>query len=255
MVSLLAGEDGEEGLANQFQNYLESMTSSGSGMLQGRKESINNNLKRIDTRIDAMEARLEQRQKTLEAQFSAMETLVSGLNAQSSYLSQQMTAITNIMKREQTMNGYTNQYLANTVISASPEQLMLMLYDGAVRFLSLRPFRPSRTARPTNGPITSTRPRPSSPNLPPPWTTPRMPSWPTTLTALYGYMLRRMMQANLKNDARPLVEVKELLADLRATWAQAIEINKTGIARGRRHALRIFRHRTCLSSPGSGDVK
>ena len=34
------------------------------------------------------------------------------------------------------MNGYTNQYLANTVLSASPEQLMLMLYDGAGRFLA-----------------------------------------------------------------------------------------------------------------------
>ena len=35
------------------------------------------------------------------------------------------------------MNGYTNQYMANTVNSASPEQLMLMLYDGAIRFISL----------------------------------------------------------------------------------------------------------------------
>lgn len=35
------------------------------------------------------------------------------------------------------MNGYTNQYLTNTVHSASPEQLMLMLYDGAIRFVAL----------------------------------------------------------------------------------------------------------------------
>ena len=35
------------------------------------------------------------------------------------------------------MNGYTNQYLVNTVNSASPEQLMLMLYDGAIRFLGM----------------------------------------------------------------------------------------------------------------------
>ena len=97
VVSLLAGEDGVEGVATRFKNYLFEMTSSGSGLLQGRKESITNNLKRIDTKVDAVQARLEQRQKTLEAQFSAMETLISGLNAQSSYLSQQMTAITNMM--------------------------------------------------------------------------------------------------------------------------------------------------------------
>ena len=35
------------------------------------------------------------------------------------------------------MNGYTNQYLANSVNAASPEQLMLMLYDGAIRFISM----------------------------------------------------------------------------------------------------------------------
>ena len=97
VVSLLAGEDGVEGVATRFKNYLFDLTSSATGMLQGRRESINSNLKRIDTKIDASQARLEQRQKTLEAQFSAMETLVSNLNAQSSYLTQQMTALTNMM--------------------------------------------------------------------------------------------------------------------------------------------------------------
>jgi len=97
IVGLLAGKDGGKGVIAQFQEYLGSMTSSTSGMLQGRKESITNSIKRIDTRIESMEMRLEQRQKVLEAQFSAMETLVSSLNAQSSYLTQQMTAISNIM--------------------------------------------------------------------------------------------------------------------------------------------------------------
>lgn len=97
VVSLLAGEGEQTGLAKKFQDYLSSMTNSSSGMLKGRKDSITTNIKRIDNRIESMEARLEQRQKTMEAQFSAMESLVSGLNAQSSYLSQQMDAISNIM--------------------------------------------------------------------------------------------------------------------------------------------------------------
>ena len=93
VVSLLAGEDGVEGVAIRFKNYLFDLTSSATGMLQGRRESINSNLKRIDTKIDASQARLEQRQKTLEAQFSAMETLVSNLNSQGDFLTQQMNAI------------------------------------------------------------------------------------------------------------------------------------------------------------------
>lgn len=93
VVSLLAGEEGVDGVATKYKNYLYEMTNSGTGMLKGRKESINNNLERIDNQITKMEARLEQRQKTWESQFSAMETLVSGLNSQSSYLTQQMSIL------------------------------------------------------------------------------------------------------------------------------------------------------------------
>ena len=97
VVSLLAGENGLDGIAGQFQDYLGSLTDSVSGLLKGRKDSIDSNLRRLDTRITSMEMRLEKRQQMLERQFSAMESLISGLNAQSSYLSQQMTAITNMM--------------------------------------------------------------------------------------------------------------------------------------------------------------
>lgn len=123
------------------------------------------------------------------------------------------------------MNGYTNQYLANTVLSASPEQLMLLLYDGAGRFLAqaIQAIEDGQIEKRTHGinkasaivtEFAATLDRSQAPAL------------ADDLTALYGYMLRRMMQANLKNDAEPLVEVKGLLADLRATWAQAIEINR-----------------------------
>ncbi len=98
VTTLLSGEDGKDGLAKQFQDYLESMTSSTTGMLQGRKTSINSSIKRMDNRIETMEARLVQREKTLRSQFTAMEQLVSGMNAQSSYLAQQMSAISNMMK-------------------------------------------------------------------------------------------------------------------------------------------------------------
>jgi flagellar protein FliS len=123
------------------------------------------------------------------------------------------------------MNGYTNQYLANTVLSASPEQLLLMLYDGAGRFLAqaIQAIEDGRIEQRTHGinkasaivaEFAATLDRSQAPAL------------ADDLTALYAYMLQRMMQANLKNDAEPLVEVKGLLADLRATWAEAIEINR-----------------------------
>jgi len=123
------------------------------------------------------------------------------------------------------MNGYTNQYLANTVNSASPEQLMLMLYDGAIRFISLgiqaienglidkRAYYINKTSAIVSE-FAATLDHNQDAKL------------AEDLDALYGYMLSRMLEANLKNDTAPLLEVKKLLSDLRATWAQAITINK-----------------------------
>ena len=32
------------------------------------------------------------------------------------------------------MNAYTQQYQQNQILTASPEQILVMLYDGAIRF-------------------------------------------------------------------------------------------------------------------------
>lgn len=97
VVKLLAGDGGEDGMAKRMREYVDSITSASTGLLKGRKDSIDSNIKKIDNRIDSMEMRLEKRQKMLETQFRSMETLVNGLNAQSSYLTQQMSMLTNMM--------------------------------------------------------------------------------------------------------------------------------------------------------------
>ncbi|MGI6657717.1 MAG: flagellar export chaperone FliS [Desulfobulbus sp.] len=123
------------------------------------------------------------------------------------------------------MNPYTNQYRLNTITSASPEQLMLMLYDGAIRFLAqaiqaIENDMIDKRAHFINkasaivSEFAATLNHSVNPEL------------TENLDALYGYMLNRMMEANLKNDTAPLIEVKKMLSDLRSTWAKAIEINK-----------------------------
>ena len=97
IATLLAGEEGVTGIATKFKNFLYDTTNSGTGLYKTKKDSISTNLKKIETSISNTEARLEMRQKMLEAQFSAMETLVSGLNNQSTYLTQQMENLSNMM--------------------------------------------------------------------------------------------------------------------------------------------------------------
>lgn len=123
------------------------------------------------------------------------------------------------------MNGYTNNYLASQVNTASPEQLMLMLYDGAVRFASLAikaieenaPDKRSYYINKTYAILSefaATLDHNQDAQL------------AENLDALYNYMQQQLMKANLKNDPKPVGEVKDMLSDLRKTWAQAIEIDK-----------------------------
>lgn len=46
------------------------------------------------------------------------------------------------------------------------------------------------------------------------------------LKALYGYMHRRMLEANLKKDIGILNEVSEILIELRDAWAEAVKSSK-----------------------------
>ena len=133
------------------------------------------------------------------------------------------------------MNGYTNQYLVNTVNSASPEQLMLLLYDGAIRFLGQgiqaidngmidkRAYYINKASA-ISSEFAATLDHAQSPEL------------AENLDGLYNYMLGRLLDANVKNDTAPLIEVKNMLSDLRATWAEAIEMIKQEKAQGQEPA-------------------
>ena len=124
------------------------------------------------------------------------------------------------------MNAYTNQYMVNTIKSASPEQLLLMLYDGAIRFAALgvkaidandfekRSYYVNKTSA-----IISELAATLDHSLD--------PDFADNLDALYHYMLNNLMDANLKHDTRPLLEVKKMLGELRETWSQAMEINRS----------------------------
>ena len=90
---LLVGETDVDGIASLFSTYLDDITDSNYGLLASRKSTTNDSIRRIDNNISIMEARLEKREKTLRAQFDALEQLVSFMNAQSDYISQQLSSI------------------------------------------------------------------------------------------------------------------------------------------------------------------
>jgi len=90
---LLVGETDVEGIASMFSNYIDDITDSVDGLLASRKSTTDDSIRRIDNNISLMEARLDKRESILRAQFEALEQLVSVMNAQSDYLSQQLSSL------------------------------------------------------------------------------------------------------------------------------------------------------------------
>ena len=100
VVSLLAGEENIDGVMKKFNYFLMEQTSGTNGIYAGKKKSYDLSVKRIDDQILNMEARMTQREASLRAQYTAMENLVSGLNAQGTFLTQQMDMLNNMLTRK-----------------------------------------------------------------------------------------------------------------------------------------------------------
>lgn len=121
------------------------------------------------------------------------------------------------------MNPYTNQYQSNQVATASREQILIMLYDGAIRFVRQASFAIEdrnwvKKREVINKAIAivsefrATLDHQIGGEI------------AANLDALYEYMLRELVKANAQNDLKALRVVEDLLSGLRDTWKQAIDI-------------------------------
>ncbi|MBV5340254.1 MAG: flagellar filament capping protein FliD, partial [Deltaproteobacteria bacterium] len=98
VVKLLAGEGSTDGVMKKLNAYMLTVTSGTTGLYAIKKTNYDLNAKRIDTQILNMEPRMVKKEAMLRAQYTAMESLVSGLNAQGSFLTQQMDLLSNMLK-------------------------------------------------------------------------------------------------------------------------------------------------------------
>lgn len=121
------------------------------------------------------------------------------------------------------MNAY-GQYQQNQVLSASPEQILLMLYDGAIRFTrqAIYGLEEDNTTLFHHGikksmAIITEFSNSLDHNI--------GGEIAENLDALYNFMIRELTLANLHKDIEKLRVVDRLLVDLRATWGEAVEIN------------------------------
>lgn len=124
------------------------------------------------------------------------------------------------------MNPYNvNNYLSNQVNTASPEQLLLILYDGAIRFtrqaiIGIEQNKPEVRRHGVSKTMAILSEFSNTLNFE------AGGEIAEDLDALYNFMIRELIQVNIDNNIEKLKVVEELLVDLRQTWGKAVEIDK-----------------------------
>lgn len=119
-------------------------------------------------------------------------------------------------------NANANPYLRNQVMSAKPEQLRLMLFDGAIRFLNRarkglidQDYDVSYTNISKAQKIVLELSNSLDRGV--------MPEVTEKLSALYTFIYRLLIDASTQRDTDPLDEAVKLLKYERETWAMLIE--------------------------------
>jgi flagellar protein FliS len=122
--------------------------------------------------------------------------------------------------------GYVQTYRANAVLTASPGQLVLMLYDGALKAMAIardtfeRPEGDARRIEVINHQLQKAQnilaELQNGLNLE------AGGEFAKTLYRLYDYHNRRLFEANLKKQVAPVVEVEDLVRQLRDAWAEML---------------------------------
>jgi len=122
--------------------------------------------------------------------------------------------------------GYARTYRANAVLTASPGQLVLMLYDGALKAIAIaeaafeRPEDDFRRLEIINEQISKAQAivRELQSGL----DFEVGGEFAPTMSRLYDYHYRRLFEANLRKQVAPLIEVERLIRELRNAWAEML---------------------------------
>jgi flagellar hook-associated protein 2 len=90
--AIFVKDSSSTGIASKLATSISAMLGTG-GLVTARTDGINSTIKSIDKRIDTLTDRLASIEKRYRAQFTALDTTISNLNSTSSYLTQQLKAL------------------------------------------------------------------------------------------------------------------------------------------------------------------
>jgi flagellar secretion chaperone FliS len=121
------------------------------------------------------------------------------------------------------LNNPYQSYQQNSVNTASPGDLTLMLYNGCLKFITLA----KKAINEGNIQEKNTNLLKAQKIIQELMVTLNMDiAVSKDLLSLYDYLNRRLIEANLKNDLAILDEVEEFVVDFRNTWKEVVQLNR-----------------------------
>jgi flagellar secretion chaperone FliS len=121
-----------------------------------------------------------------------------------------------------TKNPYQS-YQQNSVTTASPGELTLMLYNGCLKFI----LQAKKAIADKNIEVKNTNIQKAQNIIRELMVTLNLDlEVSENMMSLYDYMNRQLIEANLKSDAAILDEVEGLVTEFRDTWKEVIQVNR-----------------------------
>ena len=123
------------------------------------------------------------------------------------------------------MNNPYGQYKQNSIMTASPQELTLMLYNGALKFIGMAKIHIEQKDIPkANESIKRAQDIIRELNI-----TLNM-DYPisTNVRSMYTYILEKLVDGNIYKEIQYLDEAAEIITELRDTWKEAMKISKGG---------------------------
>ncbi|MCB1956251.1 MAG: flagellar export chaperone FliS [Rhodocyclaceae bacterium] len=120
--------------------------------------------------------------------------------------------------------AYARVGIETKVSTASPHQLIVMLYDGALQAINTAAASMEASDIPGKGKAISQAINIITNGLKASLDMEAGGEISDRLAALYDYMSQRLLQANLQNSRPALDEVSNLLADLRGAWLEIANV-------------------------------
>ena len=119
-----------------------------------------------------------------------------------------------------------NAYQKNAIMTASPAELTLMLYDGAIKFCTIALTaiekndvqRAHENIKKAEAIITELRASLDR----------KYPVW-EDFERVYEYIYKNLVEANIRKDAGALEEALGRIREMRDTWKEVMRLNKAGM--------------------------